>query len=536
MKKNNLILMIVTVSIFVVLLVGATYAYFASNTNVGNGLDFSTTLDDNNIAFAATSGSLSLHVKAENMLESQTGNGAVLAAESVGEDNIIITLSSNTETPIACTYNMYFKWNENYVYSSNYNDFYNEFTLELDLLDNNGTGSEGINAFAGEKPIITGANKTKIVNGAYIVGSSSDPGSQEWIPTAKFYNLTRDQSALAGETFSGKFTIEDVECNAMKNLSETIIGLVSDDEYISSQTERDWYTNAQYNNLPYVVKHEEVEYNGTTYDAGVRYEGRSPDNYVIFNGELWRIIGVFEGSTIGLEPGKQYTKIINILDYIQANWDSNNKNDWENSTLNTFLNNDYLNGNGQLVHIKDYDDYDGVKSLTLNAKNKIAKYNGNYSTWYLRAPSLNNYQNATTEDWFLMERLTGGLSSLNENDTIVSAVALMYPSDYGFAAYGDVCDTNLALASYGDLNYDTLERVGCAQVDWLLYDGCSDWLISPIADTSNKVFGVFGDDALGWVEEHGSIYQGVFRPVLYLEHDIKIAGGAGSLENPYKLN
>jgi len=113
MKRNNLILMIVTISIFVVLLVGATYAYFASNTNTGNGLDFSATLDDNNIAFTATSGTLSLHVAAENMLESQTGNGDVIAAESRETENITVSLSSNTEAPIACTYNVYFQWNAN---------------------------------------------------------------------------------------------------------------------------------------------------------------------------------------------------------------------------------------------------------------------------------------------------------------------------------------------------------------------------------------------------------------------------------------
>ena len=216
MKKNNLILMIVTISIFVVLLVGATYAYFASNTNTGNGLDFSATLDDNNIAFTATSGTLSLHVAAENMLQSQVGQGDVLAAESVGEENIAITLSSNTETPIACTYNVYFQWNNGQAYLTPTNANKNEFTLELDLQDSDGTGSEGTNKFASETQltrVITSTNKTLIVEGASIVGSSADSGSQTWVPTAKFYNLTDDQSALAGSTFGGKFTIEDVECS-----------------------------------------------------------------------------------------------------------------------------------------------------------------------------------------------------------------------------------------------------------------------------------------------------------------------------------
>jgi len=516
MKKNNLILMIVTISIFVVLLVGATYAYFASNTNTGNGLDFSATLDDNNIAFTATSGTLSLHVAAENMLESQTGSGDVIAAESTGTENITVSLSSNTETPIACTYNVYFQWNNGQAYLTPTNANKNEFTLELELQDSDGTGSEGTNKFASETQltrVITTTNKTLIVEGASIVGSSLDSGSQTWVPTAKFYNLTDNQSALAGATFGGKFTIEDVECDAVasnsggtleNSLSNAVLSKVSNGEYTSSQ-----------DNTKYVVRHEEVEYQGTTYDAGVRFEGKNPDNYVRFNGnEEWRIIGVFEGSTIGLEPGKQYTKIINGVPimYYEA-WDHQfindeptGENDWTNSTLNTYLNGEYL------------------QSLT--DESKIAKYNGNYNTWHLRGSYADDIY---VTDWYLAERITG--TSGLEGSAVASttgAIGLMYPSDYGYAAYGDSCNK-----ASTELNNYFAGR--CTPVDWLAteYD---QWSISPAPASNNAAFCISGGD--GWNGEvvTNDVYLGIaVRPVLYLEASVEVDSGTGTKLDPYVL-
>jgi len=499
MKRRNIAMIIVSLAIFIVLVISATYAYFASNTNTGNGLDFSTTLDDNNIAFTATSGTLSLHVAAENMLESQISEGDVIAAESTGTENIIVSLSSNTETPIACTYNVYFEWNNGEAYLNPTNANKNEFTLELELQDSDGTGSEGNNKFAAETQltrVITSANKTLIVEGATIVGSSTDSGSQTWVPTAKFYNLTDDQSALAGATFGGKFTIEDVECNVKvgQTLSETVIGLASEEEYTSSQIsyEEVWiegpedsgyYEEIEYYSK-YIVKQESVSYEGTTYDAGIRYKGENPDNYVQFNGdEEWRIIGVFEGSTIGLEPGKWYTKIIKSSSIGQMEWDDY-ENDWTNSTLNQYLNNEYVNS---------------IDST------KIAQYNGKYSTWYLRS-TVDAFH---AGDMYISERITGSVGYRDDEPesadaTIESAIAIMYMSDYHYTKYNE---------GYG----------------WLeIYDE-EVWQITP---DSNEYSRAAFD---------GAVFDDVYntrgiRPTLYLEHDVKIAEGNGSQANPYKLS
>jgi len=290
-----------------------------------------------------------------------------------------------------------------------------------------------------------------------------------------------------------------------RNLSETIINSVSNNEYTSSQ-----------DNTKYVVRHEQVTHEGTTYDAGVRYEGNDPDNYVQFNGnEEWRIIGVFEGSTIGLESGKWYTKIIKSSSIGQMEWDDN-ENDWTNSTLNAYLNGEYL------------------ESFT--DENKIAKYNGNYSTWYLRGMNSGSHEKANTLDWYLAERTTGSPAP-NVGASTTEAIGIMYPSDYGYAAYGSTCDnkTSMTLYNYGARDWNTMEISGCAEVDWLLLENNYEWLISPYPDDSVGAFVVNGYDG-GYVYDDFSVhYESAIRPVLYLEASVEIDTGEGTKASPYIL-
>ena len=84
-----------------------------------------------------------------------------------------------------------------------------------------------------------------------------------------------------------------------------------------------------------VVEYHSIGEDSKTDVSLIYLEGKDPDNYVSFNGEEWRIIGLFEGSTIGLESGKQYTKIIRNTPMYKA-WDDN-ENDWANSTLKAYL-------------------------------------------------------------------------------------------------------------------------------------------------------------------------------------------------------
>ena len=76
-------------------------------------------------------------------------------------------------------------------------------------------------------------------------------------------------------------------------------------------------------------------------DNSYRYAGANPNNYVCFGStttpcpadNLYRIIGVF-GDKV---------KLIKSTFVGNKKWDSNNKNTWSTSSLNTYLNGDFIN-------------------------------------------------------------------------------------------------------------------------------------------------------------------------------------------------
>ena len=63
------------------------------------------------------------------------------------------------------------------------------------------------------------------------------------------------------------------------------------------------------------------------------YKGKDPNNYLNFNNELWRIISFEPDGTI---------KIIKTQNLQNIPFDEANSNNWETSSLSSYLNNTYL--------------------------------------------------------------------------------------------------------------------------------------------------------------------------------------------------
>lgn len=66
----------------------------------------------------------------------------------------------------------------------------------------------------------------------------------------------------------------------------------------------------------------------------VFYKGSNPDNYIIFNNEIWRILSAEADKTI---------KIIKNESIDNMSWDMSGSSYWSKpSDLNSYLNNEYL--------------------------------------------------------------------------------------------------------------------------------------------------------------------------------------------------
>ncbi len=103
----------------------------------------------------------------------------------------------------------------------------------------------------------------------------------------------------------------------------------------------------------------------TTDDEGFgkeeyRYAGNNPNNYVLFNNEKWRIIGLVNVKTeSGVEKRVKIIRtdgIENQKDFGEYVWNYNNKTDWTTSTLKEMLNGIYYNSEiGECYNIFDSD-------------------------------------------------------------------------------------------------------------------------------------------------------------------------------------
>ena len=183
-----------------------------------------------------------------------------------------------------------------------------------------------------------------------------------------------------------------------------------------------------------------------------RYIGSNPNNYVVFNSEIWRIIGVF---TVDNGDGKteERLKIVRNETIGGYSWDNKNintgaegehgKNNWSDSRLNYLLNPNHENeiSGGRLYwNSKNGVCYSGAnnaivscdfttKGLKEKARNMIDD-----ALWYLGGSSTDD--NVTVPMFYARER---SKTSYNNRDIKwVGKVGLMYPSDYGYATSGGI--------------------------------------------------------------------------------------------------
>ena len=140
-------------------------------------------------------------------------------------------------------------------------------------------------------------------------------------------------------------------------------------------------------------------------NVGIRYDGKNPNNYVWFNNEYWRIIGVFDSNSHG-QSGKNLVKIIRAEKLGGLSWDKSNNNDWTTASLNSLLNGAYYNaqdgtnlgfcyGYSGVVSNCDYR-IKGIQSEYRDMVANVTWYLGGYSSTSATAASFYSYERGTT--------------------------------------------------------------------------------------------------------------------------------------------
>ena len=274
-----------------------------------------------------------------------------------------------------------------------------------------------------------------------------------------------------------------------------------------------------------------------------RYVGAEVNNYVKFNNDLYRIIGVFDSNSHG--KSGEMVKLIRSRPLGGYSWGvynssntsgtySNYKNDWTGTTskvkanLNVLLNEYFYNKtntSSTYGPCTNWTYYYNNTNYRTNSCSQIVGYGIDESlrgyietaTWYLYGSG----SNQSKQNWYLCER--GGNSCTGANSgaystTTDAKIGLMYLSDYLYASsYYTSSDTTTQGTSYfGNKNW--------------LYKGY-EWTLTPYASSAITVWYVY----YGFVDIAPAYNPVSVRPTFYLKSSVYVTGGDGSFDNPFTL-
>ena len=298
-KKQAIILSVIASIALLVLIVGATYAYFQASGGTGTNTDVRVTTYTTDVFNFEVGNDISIYADATSFA---SGKG-----NAVGNTFAKAMLTANNKTNTATEhYYLYLNISNNtFTYTQNENtpellltikdDAGNEITSINDLTYKTVTDGKGatIKGF----DITTGIGLITLLNNKEITASPQK--TDTWNVTVTFINYDKDQSKNAGKSFNAKLIAQQKEisdsvsdyCKNGDNLANCIISLGAPDVFGATK----------------VYHHDENLVNGAN-DNSYRYAGG--DNNCTFNGE--NVQGAYSNATFGASNENDCKKVYAI--------------------------------------------------------------------------------------------------------------------------------------------------------------------------------------------------------------------------------
>ena len=522
-KKKTVIYSTVALIALVILVVGATYAYFQNQYGSASNADVNVTTYTTDVLTFETGDAISLYAD-QTSFGQEKGS---LSGETFAKAKLVANNKTNEATD---NYYVYFN-----IENNTFKYTLGEDKPELILTVTGPDGNE-VTEIPGlthkvvqdrENKSISGFDVTTmngiitIVNKKTITASPSK--EEQYTLKLTFVNYEGDQTANATSGLSAKVMIQ----------KEPMVNSLA--SYITNL-----YTGTQGENGIYY--HDANLTNGAG-DNSYRYAGASDqvNNYVCFGStqsqcpadNLYRIIGVF-GDKVKLIKSDYATTALLGTDgdyskmYIANNWDitdykGNNLDNIAGYTWN-YKNNTTINsGNGSNTWSTSL-----LNKTNLN-KNFITNIGADWAakiaetTWKVGGNTWANIGTQPAKTAYQNEIVSPVTTNSTDSATEYSAkIGLMYASDYGFAAAPSAWASNLY--DYGG------EAIN--NVNWM-YMGLHEWTISRLADDAYDAFDVhyagyvYGDDAVDVL---------ALRPVFYLASSVNYVSGSGTAADPISIN
>ena len=473
-KSNKLlsILSVLIIGVFFILIARVTYAYLAPvfNSAKTDVMGSSDTVDDFKFELGDP-----LKIDATPTTLKENGTNYVTSTTA----KALLKANSTKKT---ATYNYYVY----FQIASNTFTYSDGSTPEIILTVTNPNGDEvtsiegltygtfnGVSGF----DVTTKEGTFNIANSYEITSNSSTSyTTQSWTIKITYLNLSIDQSINFGNSMG---------VNIYTKTEKVLLA-----DYVISQ-----YTGTQGENSLYY--HNSTFENGAG-DNSYRYAGASDsvNNYICLGSDeatcpeanLFRIIGVFGDKT----------KVIRAKSVGDKEWNTSESNTWSSSSLNAYLNGEYLTSLGTLA--------DKIATTTWKAGGGI------WSNIVTSVPKT-AYQNE--------------VGSSASSTTVDKKIGLMYVSDYYYSA----SPSAWTLVGYNSSDA-TKDYRAAKTINWL-YLGSYEWTISRNSDRPDSAFRV---DSTGRVNHFSVPSSYAVRPSFNLESTVAYVSGSGSMSDPIRVS
>ncbi len=289
---------------------------------------------------------------------------------------------------------------------------------------------------------------------------------------------------------------------------------------------------------------DQIYYEQEGEDNNIRFIGPDPDNYVTFNGETWRIIGLMEN--VQTKSGKQrLLKIIRKDSLGTYNWDDSSSeinsgygvNEWSQADLMYVLKK--YSGDATVSTCGDSScpSWTALKSDAQNMVEEVTWNTGTADTISWTTSITPGYMYSAERSTANGKQCTNGSycnDQVDRQTTWEGKVGLMYPSDYGFATSGGQLKKRKQCLEISMYSWNSSANNYCYQNDWLLDSSNTQWTMTPAPHSSNAFY-VFHVNTGGIVNNRSADSASAVRPVVYLKSNVKINGGEGTSSSPYTL-
>ncbi len=220
-----------------------------------------------------------------------------------------------------------------------------------------------------------------------------------------------------------------------------------------------------------------------------RYVGSDPNNYVVFNNELWRVIGLVN------TPEGQRVKLIRDESIGMYSWDTSEMfindglgiNEWSHSFLKQYLNEPFY------------------QSFFSYSKEMIDDVSWNINNFLNQSIYASEQYNDQVENVGFWKGLVG----------------LMSPNDYRYA---------ISEASCYEISMNEWNYTKCMDNNWLSLK--NSWTLFSTFSNSSQVYYV---SSLGTVDYGNANQSFHVYPSVYLKTNVRVFQGNGEKENPFLL-